>query len=44
MADAFRQGHFGIMDYDRMQNVQADTVMRKAIAGGKTEPLARPQP
>jgi uncharacterized protein YqfA (UPF0365 family) len=44
MADAFRQGHLGIMDYDRMQNVQADTVMREAIAGGETEPLACPQP
>lgn len=33
MADAFRQGQLGIMDYYRMQNLQADTTMRKSIAG-----------
>jgi uncharacterized protein YqfA (UPF0365 family) len=32
MAEAFRQGHLGIMDYYRMKNVQADTSMREAIA------------
>ncbi len=32
MAEAFRQGNLGIMDYYRMQNVQADTTMRQAIA------------
>jgi uncharacterized protein YqfA (UPF0365 family) len=32
MAEAFRQGHLGIMDYYRMKNVQADTTMREAIA------------
>jgi len=32
MADAFRSGNLGIMDYYRMQNVDADTSMRKAIA------------
>jgi uncharacterized protein YqfA (UPF0365 family) len=36
MAEAFRQGNLGIMDYYRMQNVQADTAMRESIAG--TEP------
>jgi uncharacterized protein YqfA (UPF0365 family) len=44
MAAAFRQGHLGIMDYYRMQNVQADTVMREAIAEGEPEPPTRPQP
>jgi uncharacterized protein YqfA (UPF0365 family) len=44
MAAAFREGNLGIMDYYRMKNVQADTVMREAIAGGEPEPLARPQP
>ena len=34
MADAFREGNLGIMDYYRMRNVQADTGMRDAIAGG----------
>ncbi len=33
MADAFRQGHMGIMDYYRMKNVVADTSMRESIAG-----------
>jgi len=33
MADAFRSGNMGIMDYYRMKNVDADTSMRKSIAG-----------
>jgi uncharacterized protein YqfA (UPF0365 family) len=32
MAEAFRAGHLGIMDYYRMQNIQADTNMREGIA------------
>ena len=32
MAEAFRQGKLGVMDYFRMENVQADTSMRKSIA------------
>lgn len=32
MAEAFRNGNLGIMDYYRMRNVQADTTMREAIA------------
>ena len=32
MADAFRSGNLGIMDYVKMKNVQADTSMREAIA------------
>ena len=32
MAEAFRKGHLGIMDYYNMKNVQADTDMRHAIA------------
>jgi uncharacterized protein YqfA (UPF0365 family) len=38
MAEAFRQGNLGIMDYYRMQNVQADTTMRQSIAGPGDEP------
>jgi uncharacterized protein YqfA (UPF0365 family) len=34
MAEAFRNGNFGVMDYYRMKNVQADTTMRDAIARG----------
>ena len=33
LAEAFRAGHLGIMDYYRMKNVQADTTMRESIAG-----------
>ncbi len=42
MAEAFRQGNLGIMDYYRMKNLQADTVMREEIAGGD-EPSATPR-
>jgi len=33
IAEAFRSGHLGIMDYARYRNIQADTSMRAAIAG-----------
>ena len=32
MAEAFRNGNLGIMDYYRMKNIQADTQMRDSIA------------
>jgi uncharacterized protein YqfA (UPF0365 family) len=32
MAEAFRSGNLGIMDYYKMQNIQADTDMRESIA------------
>ncbi|MBQ9476281.1 MAG: flotillin-like protein FloA [Bacteroidales bacterium] len=32
MAEAFRSGNLGIMDYYRMKNIQADTDMRENIA------------
>ena len=32
MAEAFRAGNLGIMDYYKLQNVQADTAMRESIA------------
>jgi uncharacterized protein YqfA (UPF0365 family) len=32
MAEAFRSGNLGIMDYYKMKNIQADTDMRDAIA------------
>ena len=32
MAEAFRNGNLGIMDYYRMKNMEADTTMREAIA------------
>jgi uncharacterized protein YqfA (UPF0365 family) len=33
MADSFRSGRLGILDYYKLRNVQADTDMRRAIAG-----------
>ena len=42
MADALRSGRLGVMDFYRMQNVQADTRMRDSISKGEkgeeTEP------
>ena len=32
MAEAFRNGNLGIMDYYRMKNIQADTDMRESIS------------
>ena len=32
MAEAFRSGNLGIMDYYRMKNIQADTDMRASLA------------
>jgi uncharacterized protein YqfA (UPF0365 family) len=40
MAEAFRQGNLGIMDYYKMKNVQADTAMRDSIAETGEEPPA----
>lgn len=33
IAESFRSGRLGIMDYYKLRNVQADTEMRRAIAG-----------
>ena len=33
MAEAFRSGNLGVMDYQKYRNVEADTSMRQAIAG-----------
>ena len=46
MAEAFRSGNLGIMDYYRMKNIEADTSMRENIAkptaGGATnQPLSK---
>lgn len=34
IAQAFREGNLGVMDFYRMQNVMADTSMRESLAGG----------
>jgi len=33
MAEAFRSGNLGVMDYYKMKNIQADSSMRESIAG-----------
>ena len=38
MAEAFRSGNLGIMDYQRYRNLQADTSMRQTIAGHGDSP------
>ena len=37
MADAFKKGNLGIMDYYRMKNIVADTSMRDSIAKPKSK-------
>jgi uncharacterized protein YqfA (UPF0365 family) len=39
MAEAFRSGNLGVMDYYRMQNMNSDTEMRTAIGKG-TKPAS----
>lgn len=34
IAEAFRAGNLGIMDYYRIKNIESDTNMRESIAGG----------
>jgi uncharacterized protein YqfA (UPF0365 family) len=36
MAEAFREGNLGVMDYYTMRNVQADTRMRESLGGPPT--------
>ena len=42
MAQAFREGNLGIMDYYSMKNIQADTGMRESISGGEKGPESGP--
>ena len=37
MAQAFKEGNLGIMDYYKMQNIQSDTDMRASISKGDDE-------
>ncbi|MEE4117060.1 MAG: flotillin-like protein FloA [Marinilabiliaceae bacterium] len=37
MAEAFRSGNLGIMDYYRMKNIEADTDMRDSISGSESK-------
>lgn len=43
IAEAFRRGNLGVMDYARYQNVQSDTSMRRALAGPASPPAEGPQ-
>ncbi len=38
IAEAFRSGNLGIMDYYKMQNIQSDTEMRESIAKPRNNP------
>ena len=38
MAEAFRSGQLGIMDYYKMKNIVADTKMRDSIGGQDIDP------
>ena len=44
MADAFRSGNMGIMDYYRMKNIQADTDMRESISKPAATKANGPKP
>lgn len=37
MAEALRSGNLGVMDYYKLQNIQADTKMKKDIGNGVTD-------
>jgi len=39
MAEAFRKGQLGVMDYYRMKNIEADTEMRTSISKSEDEKL-----
>ncbi|MCP4377632.1 MAG: flotillin-like protein FloA, partial [bacterium] len=41
IAEAFRKGTLGVMDYYRLQNIQADTKMRGSIGGGDRKPKGK---
>ena len=43
MAEAFRSGRLGVMDYYNMMNVQSDTRMRESIAGSAQPAPAQPE-
>jgi len=45
IADAFKNGHLGVMDYYRLRNIQADTEMRNSIGGSPAQgPSNHPGP
>ncbi|RKX99228.1 MAG: UPF0365 family protein [Spirochaetes bacterium] len=44
IAEAFRKGNLGIMDYYRLKNIQADTDMRQSISGDLKPRGEKPTP
>ncbi len=44
MAEAFRSGNLGIMDYHRMRNIQADTQMRESLGQDREQGLGGQSP
>jgi uncharacterized protein YqfA (UPF0365 family) len=42
MAEAFRSGHLGVMDYYKMKNVMADTQMRESLGSQKSPDKDKP--
>jgi len=42
IADAFRSGNLGVMDYYNLRNIQADTSMRETISGKDTGEKKKP--
>ena len=42
MAEAFRNGNLGVMDYYKMKNIQADTGMRDSISGAGASQMNKP--
>lgn len=43
IAEAFRSGNFGIMDYYKMENVKSDTSMRESIANSDADKKDKPK-
>lgn len=43
IAEAFRSGHLGVMDYYRLNNIKADTEMRSSIGSGVSAETTPPQ-
>jgi uncharacterized protein YqfA (UPF0365 family) len=42
MAEAFRSGNLGIMDYSKLKNIEADTTMRDSISKGTQRSGGKP--
>ncbi len=40
IAEAFRTGNLGVMDFVRYRNIESDTEMRRSIARGEETPSA----